>query len=155
MTPMPSIMNGVQHPGGVAAGWLEFGNLAGSESRDICYAAANRRGAVRELSSPGGVAVLVGATNSSVLISLRHGRGSWDVELSDWRWRQIPPPGAGTARSTGIPAGASVPEALVQDVSDELGRLDPVGTTTGTCRKNIEFRLPAGQAGAGVAATAQ
>src|ERR1700730_4048710 len=129
----------------IAALHNRFTNIVGPETRDICYATQNRQTAVRELSKLVDLILVVGAKNSSNSNRLREigseeGVPSYliaDGSELDPNWLE----GVGTV---GIPAGASAPEVLVDDVIAALQRLGPVDVSVLPGRQEkIEFRLPA------------
>ena len=122
-----------------------FANLAGPETDGICYATQNRQAVLREMLPRVDVLLVVGAANSSNSNRLREigteaGVRSYliaDASQLDPRWLD----GAATI---GVTAGASAPEAQVQDVITALRGLGPVelATVPGT-REKVEFRMPA------------
>jgi 4-hydroxy-3-methylbut-2-enyl diphosphate reductase len=129
----------------IAALKQRFTDLVGPDTRDICYATQNRQSAVRELCSKVDVLLVIGATNSSNSNRLREigtemGLPSYliaDGSELDPAWVQ----GAG---AVGITAGASAPEAMVEDVVAALRRLGPVELSTMDGEaENVSFRLPA------------
>jgi 1-deoxy-D-xylulose-5-phosphate synthase len=129
----------------IAALLRKFANLAGPDTRDICYATQNRQTAVRELGKTVDVLLVVGAKNSSNSNQLREiGRqmGVPTYLVADGgelrrEWFE-------DARSVGVTAGASAPEELVQGVVEWLKRLGPAEVSTLTGREEtVEFRLPA------------
>jgi 4-hydroxy-3-methylbut-2-enyl diphosphate reductase len=129
----------------IAALKQRFTDLVGPDTRDICYATQNRQSAVRELCSKVDVLLVIGATNSSNSNRLREigtemGLPSYliaDGSELDPTWVQ----GAG---AVGITAGASAPEAMVEDVVAALRRLGPVELSTMDGEaENVSFRLPA------------
>lgn len=122
-----------------------FVNLSGPETDDICYATQNRQAVLRKMLPDVDVLLVVGAANSSNSNRLREigtetGVQSYliaDASELDPRWVE-------GAAVIGITAGASAPEAQVQDVISALRRLAPVElTTVSGSRENVEFRLPA------------
>jgi 4-hydroxy-3-methylbut-2-en-1-yl diphosphate reductase len=130
--------------GVIAALRRKFADLAGPDTRDICYATQNRQMAVRELSKMVDVILVVGAKNSSNSNQLREiGRqmGVHSHLIADsgelrLEWVE-------NARAVGVTAGASAPEELVQDVVDWLKRLGPAEVSTLDGRQEtVEFRLP-------------
>jgi 1-deoxy-D-xylulose-5-phosphate synthase len=129
----------------IAALHRRFSDLAGPDTRDICYATQNRQTAVRELGKKVDVILVVGAKNSSNSNQLREigaqmGVPSYLVADSSELCREW----VQNARSVGVTAGASAPEELVTGVVDWLGRLGPVEISTLEGRDEaIEFRLPA------------
>lgn len=129
----------------IAALKRRFKDIVGPETNDICYATQNRQMAVRELSKLADVILVVGAKNSSNSNRLREigaeaGIPSYllaDSSELDLEWVR-------GARVVGLTAGASAPEAMVQDVIDGLRRLGPVEVTNlPGVEENVEFRLPA------------
>lgn len=124
---------------------LRFADLAGPETDNICYATQNRQAVLREIVGQVDVVLVVGAANSSNSNRLREigaeaGVASHliaDGSQLDPRWLE----GAATV---GITAGASAPEAQVQDVIAALRRLAPVEVTVVRgAREEATFRLPA------------
>ncbi len=122
-----------------------FKDVVGPETNDICYATQNRQMAVRELTKIADVILVVGAKNSSNSNRLREigeeaGIPSYllaDGSELDLEWVR-------GARVVGITAGASAPEAMVQDVIGSLRQLGPVQVTNlPGVEENVEFRLPA------------
>jgi 1-deoxy-D-xylulose-5-phosphate synthase len=122
-----------------------FANLAGPDTRDICYATQNRQTAVRELAKIVDVILVVGAKNSSNSNQLREiGRqmGVSSYLVADAT--ELRPEWLQNARAVGVTAGASAPEELVQDVVEWLKRLGPAEISTLDGREEtVEFRLPA------------
>ncbi|MGA9764058.1 MAG: 4-hydroxy-3-methylbut-2-enyl diphosphate reductase [Rhodomicrobium sp.] len=121
-----------------------FKDVVGPETNDICYATQNRQTAVRELTKIADVILVVGAKNSSNSNRLREigeeaGVPSYllaDGSELDAAWVK----GAGVI---GLTAGASAPEAMVQDVIESLRALGPIEVTNlPGVQENVEFRLP-------------
>jgi 1-deoxy-D-xylulose-5-phosphate synthase len=128
----------------IAALHRRFSDLAGPDTRDICYATQNRQTAVRELSNLVDVILVVGAKNSSNSNQLREIGAQMGVpsyliaDSSELRREWVE-----NARAVGVTAGASAPEELVQGVVDWLGQLAPIEVSTLEGRdESIEFRLP-------------
>ncbi|MGA0603090.1 4-hydroxy-3-methylbut-2-enyl diphosphate reductase [Caulobacter sp. KR2-114] len=122
-----------------------FSNVVGPNTSDICYATQHRQSAVREMSALAQVILVVGARNSSnsnrlVEIGLEAGVPSYlidDASGLDPAWLE-------GVEAVGLTAGASAPEALIQDVIAALRRLGPVEVEQmDGVEENIEFRLPA------------
>lgn len=129
----------------IAALHARFSDVAGPDVADICYATQNRQNAVRDLAQQCDAMIVVGAANSSNSNRLRDvalalGKPAWLVgEASeiDAAWL--------TGITTlGITAGASAPEALVEDVLAQLAlwRKISVSELDGI-RENVSFSLPA------------
>jgi 4-hydroxy-3-methylbut-2-enyl diphosphate reductase len=122
-----------------------FTNIVGPDVGDICYATQNRQSAVRELAKVADVILVVGANNSSNSNRLREigvesGKASYliaDASELEAAWLL-------DADVVGVTAGASAPEALVQDVIATLVRhgAREVGVLPGI-EEHVEFRLPA------------
>jgi 4-hydroxy-3-methylbut-2-enyl diphosphate reductase len=122
-----------------------FVDVAGPDTRDICYATQNRQSAVRELAKEVDVLLVVGAANSSNSNRLREigseaGVPSYLVAdgaalSQDW---------FADCKVIGVTAGASAPEAMVRDVLAVLARFGAgaVETMQGLI-ETVEFRLPA------------
>ncbi len=129
----------------IAALKRRFTDIVGPDINDICYATQNRQSAVRELAKIADVILVVGAKNSSNSNRLREigadeGVPSYliaDGSELDAAWVQ-------DADTVGITAGASAPEALVDDVLEALGRLGPIEVSVlPGIEEKVEFRLPA------------
>ena len=121
-----------------------FSDVVGPETSDICYATQDCLAALRELARQVDVIFVVGASNSSnsnglVEIARESGvRGDLLADGSD-----LDPAWVSGARAVGITAGASAPEAQVQDVIAVLLRLGPVEVSTlPGIQEKVEFRLP-------------
>jgi 4-hydroxy-3-methylbut-2-en-1-yl diphosphate reductase len=122
-----------------------FPAIVGPDTKDICYATQNRQRAVRQLAQMVDVVLVVGAANSSNSNRLREIAAEQGVAayLIDDAGGLKPAWLAG-ARSVGITAGASAPEALVQELIECLRQFDTVeleglpGIT-----ENVRFRMPA------------
>jgi 4-hydroxy-3-methylbut-2-enyl diphosphate reductase len=121
-----------------------FSNVVGPETNDICYATQNRQMAVRELTKIADVILVVGAKNSSNSNRLREigeEAGVPSYLLADGS--ELKPEWVQGAQIVGLTAGASAPEAMVQDVIASLRRLGPVDVTSlPGVEENVEFRLP-------------
>ncbi len=121
-----------------------FSNVVGPETNDICYATQNRQTAVRELTKIADVILVVGAKNSSNSNRLREigeEAGVPSYLLADGS--ELRPEWVKGAHIIGLTAGASAPEAMVQDVIASLRLLGPVDVTSlPGVEENVEFRLP-------------
>ncbi len=121
-----------------------FKNVVGPETNDICYATQNRQMAVRELTKIADVILVVGAKNSSNSNRLREigeEAGVPSYLLADGS--ELKPEWVKGAHIVGLTAGASAPEAMVQDVIASLRALGPVDVTNlPGVEENVEFRLP-------------
>ena len=131
--------------GVIAALHRRFGDVAGPDIRDICYATQNRQTAVRNLSQIADILIVVGARNSSNSNRLREigeeaGLPTYliaDGNEIDAEWVR-------DAEIVGVTAGASAPEIVVEDVVQALIRIAPseVSTLDGPS-ETLSFRLPA------------
>lgn len=129
----------------IAALQTRYADIAGPETRDICYATQNRQTSVRELGRVADVILVVGAGNSSNSNRLREIGGECDVpsylvadgSMVDAAWVR-------DAEVVGVTAGASAPDVLVDDVIDALRHLRPVEVSIMPgLEETISFRLPA------------
>jgi len=121
-----------------------FPAIVGPDVKDICYATQNRQVAVRELAQQVDLLLVVGARNSSNSNRLREIGAELGVPsylINDARefqtaWLE----GVSTI---GITAGASAPEALVQEVIDALrSQTAIVLDQLAGVEENVRFRLP-------------
>lgn len=122
-----------------------FSDIQGPDTRDICYATQNRQSAVRELAGQVDVLLVVGAANSSNSNRLREigtEQGVPCYMIADATALQ--PDWLRGAETVGITAGASAPEALVQEVIAAIARLGPVEVATmDGIVEDVQFKLPA------------
>ncbi|MCD9123566.1 4-hydroxy-3-methylbut-2-enyl diphosphate reductase [Cupriavidus sp. UGS-1] len=133
----------------IAALERRFRDLVGPDTRDICYATQNRQSAVRELATQVDVLLVIGAPNSSNSNRLREiGSESGVPSYLIADGSELDPAWVRDAAVVGITAGASAPEAMVEDVLAALRRLGTVEVSTMNGREeNAQFRLPAELAG--------
>ena len=98
-----------------------FPRIAGPKKDDICYATQNRQDAVKHLAPKCDVFVVVGSANSSNSNRLREVASKLSVPayLVDTA-EKLNPEWFEDARTVGVTAGASAPEALVQSVLSRL-----------------------------------
>nr|WP_256260480.1 4-hydroxy-3-methylbut-2-enyl diphosphate reductase [Pseudomonas gingeri] len=123
-----------------------YPGIVGPDTRDICYAVQNRQNALRSLSQCVDLVLVVGAANSANTVTLHTladetGVPAYRVadgsELDRQWFRDI--------ETVGITAGASTPEALVEDVIAALGKLAPLTIATLPGREErVQFTLPDG-----------
>jgi 4-hydroxy-3-methylbut-2-enyl diphosphate reductase len=129
----------------IAALEARFRDIVGPDTKDICYATQNRQAAVRDLAKQADVILVVGATNSSNSNRLREIGAEAGVPtylIADGSG--LDPAWVREARVVGVTAGASAPEALVEQVIDTLRRIGDVEVSViPGVEENIEFRLPA------------
>jgi 4-hydroxy-3-methylbut-2-enyl diphosphate reductase len=121
-----------------------FSNVVGPETNDICYATQNRQMAVQELTKIADVILVVGAKNSSNSNRLREiGEEAGIPSYLLAEGSELKPEWVRGAQVIGLTAGASAPEAMVQDVIASLRLLGPVDVTSlPGVEENVEFRLP-------------
>lgn len=121
-----------------------FPLVVGPDVKDICYATQNRQTAVRELARKVDVLLVVGAQNSSNSNRLREigeelNIPSYlidDASVLDPAW-------INGAERVGITAGASAPEALVQELISRLSELDSIEVEeVDGNNENVQFKLP-------------
>jgi 4-hydroxy-3-methylbut-2-en-1-yl diphosphate reductase len=130
----------------IAALKRRFGDIVGPETTDICYATQNRQTAVRELCRIADVIIVVGANNSSNSNRLREigkEEGVPSYLIADGS--ELDPAWVKGKATVGLTAGASAPEALVENVIAALRAINPDLEVTHLDGKkeHIEFRLPA------------
>jgi 4-hydroxy-3-methylbut-2-enyl diphosphate reductase len=129
----------------IAALEKRFSNIVGPDTKDICYATQNRQSAVRQLARMVDVILVIGATNSSNSNRLREiGAESGVPSYLIADGSELDPAWVRDAEVVGITAGASAPEAMVEDVLAALRKLGPVEVTTMDGKEeHAEFKLPA------------
>lgn len=122
-----------------------YPSLENPPSDDICYATQNRQAAVKEIAPRCELVIVVGSQNSSnsrrlVEVALEAGaQASYLVDYAS----QIKDEWFEGVNTVGVTSGASVPEILVKELVEELGRrgysdAEEVTTTVET----ITFSLP-------------
>lgn len=121
-----------------------FPTINGPDTKDICYATQNRQTAVRELSSKAELILVIGAKNSSNSNRLREIGEEMNVPsylIDDAK--SLDPAWLENVNVVGITAGASAPEALVDELIDRLRQLEfnSVETLDGII-ENVHFHLP-------------
>ncbi len=128
----------------IAALSRRFPNILGPDVKDICYATQNRQIAVRELAAGIDLILVVGAHNSSNSNRLREigsdmGKPSYLIEDAT----ALRPEWLDGVGTVGLTAGASAPEALVQEVITKLSewRSITVRALDGIA-ENVHFKLP-------------
>lgn len=123
-----------------------YPDIVGPSSRDICYAVQNRQRAVRELCTQVDVLLIVGNANSAnamTLCTLANDSGTPSYLVADGS--EVDPRWFTPQMSVGISAGASTPEASVQDVIAALARIEPLHIHTLPGREeHAQFQLPHG-----------
>lgn len=129
----------------IAALKRRFPAIKGPDVRDICYATQNRQQAVRELAAQADVILVIGAKNSSNSNRLREIAEDLDVPsylIDDAR--SLDPAWLENKRVVGVTAGASAPEAVVEELVRRLRELGgtEVSSLDGVV-ENVQFKLPA------------
>ena len=123
-----------------------FTDIVGPDITDICYATQNRQTAVRELCRIADVIIVVGAKNSSNSNRLREigiEEGVPSYLIADGS--ELNPAWVKDKKTVGLTAGASAPEALVENVIAALRSIasDIEVSHMDGKKEHIEFRLPA------------
>jgi 4-hydroxy-3-methylbut-2-enyl diphosphate reductase len=122
-----------------------FPNIVGPHKEDICYATTNRQAAVKAIAPQAEALLVIGAPNSSNsmrLVEVGKAAGCRVAHLvqraSDIPWEELD-----GVSSIGITAGASAPEALVEEIIDALReRFDLSIETVTTATEDVTFKLP-------------
>ena len=122
-----------------------YPNLENPPSDDICYATQNRQAAVKEIAPRCELVIVVGSQNSSNsrrLVEVALEAGAKESHLVDYA-SQVKDEWFEGVSTVGVTSGASVPEILVKELVEELGRrgyadAEEVTTTVET----ITFSLP-------------
>ena len=130
----------------IAALNRRFTDIVGPDITDICYATQNRQTAVRDLCRIADVIIVVGAKNSSnsnrlCEIGIEEGVPSYLIADAS----ELDPDWINDKHTVGLTAGASAPEALVENVIAALREIHSsleVSHMDGK-KEHIEFRLPA------------
>jgi 4-hydroxy-3-methylbut-2-enyl diphosphate reductase len=122
-----------------------FPNIVGPHKEDICYATTNRQAAVKAIAPRIACLLVVGSpqsSNSQRLVEVATRAGCPEAMLIEHA-REVPWQSMEGLDSVGITAGASAPEALVEEVVDAFKqrfqvRLEVVTTAT----EHIAFNVP-------------
>jgi 4-hydroxy-3-methylbut-2-enyl diphosphate reductase len=122
-----------------------FPAIVGPRREDICYATTNRQEAVKAMAPLVEALLVIGAPNSSNslrLVEVGRRAGCTYSQLvqraADIDWRALE-----GARAIGITAGASAPEALVDEVVAAFRARHPVELRdVETARETVEFQVP-------------
>ncbi|MEM8855547.1 MAG: 4-hydroxy-3-methylbut-2-enyl diphosphate reductase [Pseudomonadota bacterium] len=129
----------------VAALVERFPTIVGPHKDDICYATTNRQEAVKFIAGDCDAMIIVGAPNSSNSQRLR------EVALSAGcpratliqRAAEIDLSAYDNVKTLGVTAGASAPEALVEEVLEAFStRFTLKMETARTAEETVEFALP-------------
>jgi len=128
----------------ISAITARYPDVVAPKAEDICYATSNRQAAVKEIAPKCDLVLVIGAPNSSnslrlVEVAERCGTRSHMIQ----RASEIDPAWLEGVRNLGITAGASAPEALVDEVLARLRELRDVSAEEiVTARERITFKLP-------------
>jgi 4-hydroxy-3-methylbut-2-en-1-yl diphosphate reductase len=128
----------------VAALRARYPRIAGPKAEDICYATSNRQAAVKAIAPDCELMLVIGAPNSSnsvrlVEVALRGGTCAQLIE----RAADINPAWLDGVETLGLTAGASAPEALVEEVVARLAELRDIHReTVVTAEEKMVFKLP-------------
>ncbi|HZP20601.1 MAG TPA: 4-hydroxy-3-methylbut-2-enyl diphosphate reductase [Bauldia sp.] len=122
-----------------------FPAIVGPHKEDICYATTNRQEAVKRIAARVDAMIVVGAPNSSNsqrLVEVAQREGCFTALLvqraAEIDWQRL----AGV-RCIGITAGASAPEALVEEVIDAFCQRYSVNVEAITAAaETVAFNLP-------------
>jgi 4-hydroxy-3-methylbut-2-enyl diphosphate reductase len=128
----------------IAAIVARYPNVVAPKAEDICYATSNRQAAVKDIAPRSDLVIVIGAPNSSnslrlVEVAERCGTPAHMIQ----RASEIDPSWLDGVKTLGITAGASAPEALVDEVLTRLRELRNVSAEeVVTARERITFKLP-------------
>jgi len=123
-----------------------FPEIEGPKREDICYATTNRQEAVKAIAPESDLVIVIGSPNSSNSQRLREvaertgaKRALLVPRLKDLDWSVLD-----GVETLGITAGASAPEALVQEMVVALSKHFDLQIEERTVKEeNVIFRLPA------------
>jgi len=122
-----------------------FPSIAVPHKEDICYATTNRQEAVKKVAPQVDAMIVVGAPNSSNSMRLVEvgERAGCKVSVLVQRAKDIDWALFEGISSLGISAGASAPEALVEEVIDAFAARFEVNVEIAvTAEENIAFNIP-------------
>ncbi len=128
----------------VAALRARYPDIAGPKAEDICYATSNRQAAVKVLAPRCDLVLVIGAPNSSnslrlVEVAERCGKPAHLIQ----RAHEIAPEWLDGVATIGVTAGASAPEALVEEVIARLGEWRTLSVEQiVAAQENMVFKLP-------------
>ena len=128
----------------VAALRVRFPQIVGPKAEDICYATSNRQTAVKVIAPDCQLVLVIGAPNSSnsvrlVEVAERCGAQARLVQRGD----EIQADWLDGVEVLGLTAGASAPEALIQEVIARIGQFRAVSVEQViTAEEKVVFKLP-------------
>ncbi len=123
-----------------------FPSIEGPKREDICYATTNRQAAVKAVAADCDLVIVIGSPNSSNSQRLREvaeragaGRAILVPRARDLDWSAMD-----GVRTLGLSAGASAPEALVQEMLEHLSERYSLGIEERrVTEEDVIFKLPA------------
>ena len=128
----------------VTALQARFPQIVGPKTEDICYATSNRQAAVKVIAPDCQLVLVIGAPNSSnsvrlVEVAERCGAQARLVQ----RGAEIQADWLDGVEVLGLTAGASAPEALIQEVIARIGQFRAVTVEQViTAEEKVVFKLP-------------
>jgi len=128
----------------IAAITTRYPHVVAPKAEDICYATSNRQAAVKEIAPRCQLVLVIGSPKSSnslrlVEVAERCGTPAHMIQ----RAADIDPAWLEGVEMLGITAGASAPQALVDEVLARLGELRQVeAEEVVTAQERITFKLP-------------
>jgi 4-hydroxy-3-methylbut-2-enyl diphosphate reductase len=128
----------------IAALQARFPQVVAPKADDICYATSTRQAAVKQIAPECQLVFVIGAPNSSNSLRLveaaeRAGASARLIQRAD----EIESAWLDGVDTVGLTAGASAPEALVNEVIDRLRSLREVTSQeVVTAQEHITFKLP-------------
>ncbi|AOX19596.1 4-hydroxy-3-methylbut-2-enyl diphosphate reductase [Kozakia baliensis] len=122
-----------------------FPDIEGPKREDICYATTNRQEAVKAIAPESDLVIVIGSPNSSNSQRLREvaersgaKRALLVPKLAALDWSVLE-----NVNTVGITAGASAPEALVQEIVEAMSERYTLNIEERIVKKeNVAFRLP-------------
>lgn len=121
-----------------------FPQIVAPKAEDICYATSNRQAAVKAIAARCQLVLVIGAPNSSnsvrlVEVALREGCCAQLIQRAD----EIDRAWLNGVTTLGLTAGASAPEALVEEVIARLAEMRPIRReNVVTTEEHMVFKLP-------------
>lgn len=123
----------------------KYPTIDGPHKEDICYATTNRQAAVKAIAPKADAMIVIGAPNSSNSNRLVEVAKSYGCDKAmmvqraadiDWRWFD-------GVENLGVTAGASAPEALVDEVIEAArGHFDVTVSEEPITEENVVFKVP-------------
>ncbi len=121
-----------------------FPSIIGPDVKDICYATQNRQSAVREIARQADLLLVVGARNSSN--SNRLAEIGKEMKVPSYLIDDatgLDPAWLDGVKTVALTAGASAPEALVQELIHRLGDFAKIEVSEQSgVEEHMQFKLP-------------